>query len=196
MQNITNILKKTALAIIAAAISSGCIFEKYEVSGLQNVMIQLNVSTDVETKATQAPSSDEMNINTLRIYAFRGDKLCGHYYQSSAYAGPVLMDLELPDGESDVDFYLIANEAEMAYENGQVSLTGKMSRQQLEDVKFTALVHSQALPMYCKRTEIIDASDFTAHSAAQSGHEAQLKLNQQVDFILTRSLAKLSVVCA
>ena len=65
MQNITNIFKKTALAIIAAVISTGCISEKYEVSGLQNVMVQINVSTDVEmTKATEAPTADEMKINT------------------------------------------------------------------------------------------------------------------------------------
>ena len=76
MQNITNIFKKTALVIIAAVLSTGCIFEKYEVSGLQNVMIMLNVSTEGEiTKATEAPTSDEMKINTLSIYAFHENRL-------------------------------------------------------------------------------------------------------------------------
>ena len=136
MQNITNIFKKTALMIIAAVLSTGCIFEKYEVSGLQNVMIMLNVSTEGEiTKAAEAPTSDEMKINTLRIYAFHGNRLCGHYYQGTAYDGPILMDLELPEGESDVDFYLIANEAEMAYENDLVRIEERMTRAQLETIK-------------------------------------------------------------
>ena len=196
MQKITNIFLKTALAIIAAVLSTACISEKYEMSGLQNVMIQLNVSADVDTRATEAPASDEMKINTLRIYAFRGNKLCGYLYQGSGYTGPLLMDLELPDGISNVDFYLIANEAEMAYENGLVALSENMSRQQLEDVKYTALVHRTVLPMYCKSTESIDASDLDSGYDAQPGHQGHLKLNQQVDFILTRSLAGLSVYAA
>ena len=105
MQKINNIFKKIALAIIAAVLFTGCIFEKYEVSGLQNVMIMLEVATDgVVTKATEAPTSDEMKINTLRIYAFQGNRLCGHYYLGTAYDGPILMDLELPEGEGNVDF--------------------------------------------------------------------------------------------
>lgn len=197
MQNITNIFKKTALMIIAAVLSTGCIFEKYEVSGLQNVMIMLNVSSEGEiTKATEAPTSDEMKINTLRIYAFHGNRLCGHYYQGTAYDGPILMDLELPDGESDVDFYLIANEAEMAYENGLVRIEERMTRAQLESLKFTALVSRTSLPMYCRKTETINASDYASESVAAEGHQGHLKLNRQVDFLLARSLAKLSVYAA
>ena len=197
MQKINNIFKKIALAIIAAVLFTGCIFEKYEVSGLQNVMIMLEVATDgVVTKATEAPTSDEMKINTLRIYAFLGNRLCGHYYQGTAYDGPILMDLELPEGESNVDFYLIANEAEMAYENGLVHIDDKMTRSQLENIKFTALVSRTALPMYCKKTETIDASDYAAESVAVQGHQGHLKLDRHVDFVLTRSLAKLSVYAA
>lgn len=197
MQKMTEIFKKAALAIIAAVFSTGCILEKYEASGLQNVMIQLNVSADdLITKATEAPTSDEMKINTLRIYAFHGNRLCGHYYQGTIYDGPILMDLELPDGESNVDFYLIANEAEMAYENGLVHIDDKMTRTQLENIKFTALVSRTALPMYCRKTEKIDASDYVSEPVAAEGHQGHLKINRQVDFLLARSLAKLSVYAA
>ncbi len=197
MQNLINIMKNTALAIIVAVFATGCISEKYEVSDLQNVMIQINVSSaDEMTRATETPVASEQTINTLRIYAFRGSRLCGYYYQGSAYVGPILMDLELPDGESDVDFYLIANEAEMAYENGLVSLSERMSREQLEQIKFTALTHRTVLPMYCKSTKTIDASDFSDEIIRPAGHEGHLKINQQVDFVLTRSLAKLSVHAA
>lgn len=196
MQKITNIFKKTALAIIAAVLSTACISEKYEMSGLQDVIIQIDVSADVRTKATEAPTSDEMKINTLRIYAFRGNTLCGHYYQGSTYAAPILMDITLPDGESEVTFYLIANEAEMAYENGVVVLDENMSRAQLDEVKFTALARRTAIPMYCKEKKSINASDFTLEQNDQAGHQGHIRLNEPVNFLLTRSLAKLSVYAA
>ena len=67
MQNINKIFQKTALMIIAAVLSTGCISEEYGMSDLQNVMIKIDVSTDAGmTKAEEAPSSDEMKINTLR----------------------------------------------------------------------------------------------------------------------------------
>ena len=197
MQKTNNIFKQITLMVIAAVLSTGCIFEEYEMSGLQNVMIKIDVSTDDGmTKAEEAPTSDEMKINTLRIYAFQGNRLCGHYYQGSAYDGSILMDLELPEGESDVDFYLIANEAEMAYENGIVILGDDMGREQLEGVRFTSLAHRTSLPMYCKRAVRIDASDFIDEPNVQAGHQGHMKLNQEVTFTLTRSLAKLSVYAA
>ena len=65
MQNLINIMKNTALAIIVAVFATGCISEKYEVSDLQNVMIQLNVSSaDEMTKATETPVASEQTINT------------------------------------------------------------------------------------------------------------------------------------
>lgn len=186
MQNINKIFQKTALMIIAAVLSTGCISEEYGMSDLQNVMIKIDVSTDAGmTKAEEAPSSDEMKINTLRIYAFRGNRLCGYYYQGSTYDGSILMDLEIPEGETDVDFYLIANEAEMAYENGLVSLDADMSRDQLENIRYTSLANRTALPMYCKRTERISASDLIDEPGTQA-----------VEFTLARSLAKLSVFAA
>ena len=79
MQKTNNIFKQITLMVIAAVLSTGCIFEEYEMSGLQNVMIKIDVSTDDRmTKAEEAPTSDEMKINTLRIYAFQGNRLCGH----------------------------------------------------------------------------------------------------------------------
>lgn len=198
MQKMTEIFKKAALAIIAAVFSTGCILEKYEASGLQNVMIQINVSADdLITKATEAPTSDEMKINTLRIYAFQGDRLCGYYYKGSAYDGPILMDLEIPDGVSYVDFYLIANETEMAYENGLVQLSENMTRAQLEAIKFTGLTERKSLPMYCRKlSEPIDANAVSTVGNTVPGHEGHLLISDPVTFTLERSLAKLSVYAA
>lgn len=195
MRKINNIIKTAFLYIVATLAASGCILEKYEFARMRNVIIQLDVTTDTEiTKAT--PSEGENNIGSLRIYAFRGERLCGHYYQSGAYSGPILMDLELPDGVSEVDFYLIANEAEMEYQGGKVTLSENMTRSQLEAVKFTSLLHKETLPMYCLQRESLDASAYTIDPDMPQGHQDHIKLSQEVSFSLTRSLAKLSVYAA
>lgn len=44
MQNISNILKNTALALVAAVFATGCIFEKMAMpEDLQSVLIQVDV---------------------------------------------------------------------------------------------------------------------------------------------------------
>ena len=52
MQKIINITTKTVLAIIAAFLATGCIFEKMDMpKDLQNVLIQVHVSSDsMQTK--------------------------------------------------------------------------------------------------------------------------------------------------
>lgn len=195
MRKNNNIIN-TAVAVIAVAVLAvGCISEKYEHGGLRNVIIQLDVATD-ELLTRSELAESEQTVGTLRIYAFRGEKLCGFYHQSDAYAGPILMDLELPDGESEVDFYLIANEEEMGYHNDVVVFTEDMTREQLENVRFTSLIHRNSLPMYCVQKEIIDVSAYTVDANVPEGHQSHLKLVQQVNFILSRSLAKLSVYAA
>ena len=198
MQNIYNILKNTTLAIFAAVLATACSLEKADVmKGLQSVIIEIEVSAeDIVTRSTEAPEASEQAINTLRIYAFRGDRLCGYYNQTEAYSSPVLMDLELPDGISAVDFYLVANEAAMEYKNDPVVLREDMTRAELESLRFTALAGKTSLPMYCRKTENIDASDLNTAYTPSDYHKGHLKLNQQVQFELTRSLAKLSVYAA
>lgn len=202
MRKTNNIFLNTLLCILAAAFSVSCLMEKDGPSAdRQNVMIQLSVSVgDEMTKLTVLPDEDatEKVINSLRVYAFYGDRPAGYVSrQATALNDPFFMDLELPEsGIHNVDFYVIANEGEMAYENGTVRLTENMTKAQLEAIRFTGLVHSSALPMYCKLTEPIDVDAVSVAANTEAGHNGHLMLLQDIKFELSRSLAKLSVYAA
>ena len=148
-------MTKTALAIIAAVLATGCFFEKMEMpKDLQNVLIQINVSADdMLTKA--APTESESAINTLHVYAFQGDALVGYYHREATAADEhFYMDLTLPEtGTHSVDFYLVANAASMMLHNDPVSLGSEMTRAGLEALKYSRIAADSPLPMYCKQTE-------------------------------------------
>ena len=197
MHRITHIIKNTALCFLAAMLTVSCLSEKEGPSSeRQNVMIQMSVSTGAQTKAQS--TEVEETINSLRVYAFYGDKLAGFAKrQATALDEPFYMDLELPQtGTCNVDFYLIANEAEMADQEGTVQLSNNMTKAQLESIRFTGLVYRNILPMYCKQTESINVDQYLNAANTQNGHQGHFILSQKVAFVLSRSLAKLSVYAA
>lgn len=196
MQKTNKIMIKAALAIITAVLTTGCISEKMDDPGnLQNVLIEIDVRSDaVQTKAS--PTETEKVINSYRIYAFQGTRICGYHHQSGISSEPVLMDLEIPDGESSIDFFIVANEDEMGFENGKVTMSETMTREEIESIRFTSLITRMSLPMYCKQTEILNTADVTANPDAPADHLGHFLLNKKVVFKLQRSLAKISVFAA
>lgn len=197
MQKINNILLSAATLLVAAMMSVSCLEkESIATDDMQSVMIELSVSADGMTKAT--PTTSEEVVNSLRIYAFCGERLAGYATRSTVAQGePFYMDLELPaTGTHDVDFYVVANEEQMAYQNGIVSLSENMTRSQLEAVKFTGLTSGNALPMYCIQKEEINVSEITAAANTEEGHEGHFILAKKVKLDLTRSLAKISLYAA
>lgn len=201
MLNINNIMKNAVLFLLVAMLPSGCMLEKDGPSTkMQDVMIMVNVDLNGMTKAEyEDPTDVEKVINSLRIYAFQAERLAGYTErQAVALNEPFLMDLELPEtGIHNVDFFLIANEAEMAYENGLVQISENMTRSQLESLKFTGLADRKALPMYCMHMkESIDVTKVKEEANTENGHEGHFVLDHSVKFILERSLAKLSVYAA
>ena len=197
MQKFNNIILSTVAFLAAVIMSAGCL-EKDDaaVADMQSVMIELSVSAQGMTKAT--PGASETVVNTLRIYAFYGDKLAGYAARGTVVEGePFYMDLELPaSGTHNVDFYVVANEAQMAYQNDVVTLSENMTRSQLESIRFTGLTSGSALPMYCIQQEEINVSNVTSSANTQNGHEGHIILNQKVKLNLTRSLAKISLYAA
>ncbi len=198
MQTINNIYKYVALLAFTAIFCAGCQNDSDEwmPASEKNVMIELSVSPGELTRAT--PTGTEVTINSLRIYAFYGDKQVGYVYGGATAPGtPFYMDLELPEtGTHNVDFYLIANEAVMSYENSTVTLSEKMTKEELSAVRFTGLRTADALPMYAVKIVPINVDAVSNGSNTISGHEGHFVLTQKVEFALERSLAKLSVYAA
>ena len=197
MHRLNNILSNTIALVAVALMSVGCLLEKEETaSQMQEVMIELSVSAGEMTKASVA--TDESAVNSLRIYAFYGNRLAGYAFRGALAEGePFYMDLRLPEtGLHSVDFYLIANENEMNFENSPVALSETMTRAQLEGIRFTKLSSKSSLPMYCKHTEVINVDQLTSEANAESGHEGHYFLAQKINFNLSRSLAKVSLYAA
>lgn len=199
MKQINNIFRYSLLALLTIAVSVGCQKELGEFAPVEkrNVVIEVSVSAG---ELTRAQSTDmEKVINTLRIYAFYGDKLVGYLdrQQVLTEGEPFYIDLELPaSGTHNVEFYVVANEAEMAYENLPISLDRNLSKSDLEAIKFTGLITRTMLPMYCKQTEAINVDNFSGTENSAAGHIGHIILSQKVTLNLTRSLSKLSVYAA
>ena len=196
-----NIIINTALCIFAAMLSVSCLLEKDGPSAaVQGVMVEMNVSAPGMTKAEYEDATDaEKVINTLRVYAFYGNRLAGYTSRESTALGePFYMDLELPaTGKHNVDFYLIANEEEMADGNSVLQLSENMTISQLESIRFTGLVNRTAIPMYCKKTEVeINVDAVTEQPNTADGHEGHFILADPVTFELEIPLVKLSVYAA
>lgn len=202
MRNITNIIRNILLCILAAFLSVSCMLEKDGPSvGRRSVMIQMSVSVEAMTRAgaTEDATEAEKAIGSLRVYAFHGQRLAGYAVrQATALGEPFYMDLRLPEnGVHDVDFYLVANEDEMAFENGLVQLSENMTREQLEALKFTGLAKAEAMPMYCRHmAEPINVDAVSEVANTEEGHEGHYILQNPVEFVLERSLAKISVYAA
>ncbi len=196
MQKFNNIIL-IAVTLFSTALMSVSCLEKEDVAvDMQEVMIQLSVSAEGMTKS--APTASETAINSLRIYAFYGERLAGYISRGTVLQDdPFYMDLELPAaGSHDVDFYVVANEAQMAYQNGVVTLSETMTRSQLEALRFTGLTSGAALPMYCIQKEEINVADVTSSANTEAGHQGHLILAKKVNFQLSRSLAKISLYAA
>ena len=197
MHKVNNILLNIVLGFIVAMTAVGCQLEKDGPSAdRQSVMIELSVSAPEMTKAT--PTDMEQVINSLHVYAFYGERLAGYASrQATALGEPFYMDLELPEsGTHAVKFYLVANEAEMSYENKNITLTENMTVAQLEGIRFSAMTTGKSLPMYCIQTENINVDAVSDAANNEEGHEGHIILTQKVKFDLTRPLAKVSVYAA
>ena len=196
MHKLTNTIL-SAITLLAASLMSVSCLEKEDVAiDMQSVMIELSVSAGTMTKAT--PTASESAVNSLRIYAFYGERLAGYLSRGTVVEGdPFYMDLELPaTGTHDVYFYVVANEAQMAYQNNVVSLSENMTRSQLEEIRFTGLTSGAALPMSGLQKEEINVSEITAAANTEAGHEGHFILTQKVNLQLSRSLAKISMYAA
>lgn len=196
MQKFNNIVLIAATFLAAVMMSVSCLEKEDIAIDMQNVMIELSVSAEGMTKAT--PTASESAVNSLRIYAFAGERLAGYATRGTVTEGePFYMDLELPaSGIHEVDFYVVANEAQMAYQNDVVTLSENMTRSQLEAIRFTGLTSGHALPMYCIQKEDIDVSEVTSAANTEAGHEGHFILTKKVKLDLSRSLAKISLYAA
>lgn len=195
MYKVMNIFMKAAMAVFAIVLAAGCISEKDMVSSVnaKDVMVMLNVSAGgMQTKAI-----DESAVNTIRIFAFdqSGNKV-GHVYSSSA-GSSFHMILSVPDGQESmtVDFYAIANEETMYYDDSAVTLSDNLTIDELNAIVYSSLITTdQVMPLYGKSEDV--ALALTSGSVHRVDSHTGFLLTESVDINLSRSLAKIGVYAA
>ena len=163
MKNFRNIFLKTAAAALAVTLAAGCVFEKEGPSALtKDVMVLLDVSTsDMLTKAVidggnEGPTTAEENISPVRISAFDSTtgKQIGYADNDNKNDGKFHMVLQVPEGAATMtaDFYVVANEGAMFYNNSAVNLSKQMTVDGLDGLKairYSSLMQNTTdLPMY------------------------------------------------
>ena len=196
MQKTFNIILRAVLTSFAAIVAAACVTEKFDTStGMQSVMLQVNIETGEMTKAD--PTASESAINSVRIYAFRSDGTqAGHFYRATASDDPIVMDLTLPlKGVHDVEFHVFVNEGSMGFMDG-FAFTEKMTQAQLSAAKMHNVIQTEGFPMYCVQTEAVNVENISQYVDSSYDHRYHDYLAQQVNFRLIRPIAKISVYAA
>lgn len=205
MKNFRNIFLKTAAAALAVTLAAGCVFEKEGPSALtKDVMVLLDVSTsDMHTKAVidggnEDPTDAEKKISTVRIYAFDSTgKQIGYADNDNKNDGKFHMVLQVPEGAATMtaDFYVVANEGAMFYNNSAVTLSEQMTVKDLKDIRYSSLMQNTTdLPMYgIVNNYELKLTQGTQHLENNGGHPAGFLLTQTLNIELTRDLAKIGV---
>lgn len=196
MQKTFNIILRAVLIVFTAAFAAACITEKFDTStGLQSVMLQVNIEAGEMTKAV--PTDAESAINSVRIYAFRADGTqAGHFYRAAASDDPIVMDLTLPmKGVHDVEFHVFVNEGSMTFADN-FTFTEKMTQAQLNAAKFHNVNPTSGFPMYCVQKEAVNVENLSQSGTPSYDHRDHDYLAQQVTFKLIRPIAKVSVYAA
>jgi hypothetical protein len=111
--NIKNIVALLAL-LFAAFAFEGCVNDNEQTLREPVVRMTLPISLGTKAVGTEAATDSELSIYSLRVYAFSGGKLAGHYYYSGDAVSKIsfLLDLKLYSSTTQsVMLYAIANES-------------------------------------------------------------------------------------
>lgn len=188
-----------ALLACCGAVLAGCTAEESTSAGEKvGVTVRVNLAARAVDSTDGTPTDEEAALHSVRVYAFMGDEKVGHYYDDTDVAESFLMDMQVRSLSSQtVDFFVVANERAMSKPGSSEQLTEFTSRTALEDFTFTALDTNYGLPMFCKRTVVIDvATDAADNPQTVPGHAGHTLLAQQLDFALQRPVSKLGVFAA
>lgn len=203
-----NLLKIFSCLIIAATMASGC--QKDEpAGGGRKAMITLDVVSGNMTKATEAPTAEEAKLHSIRVYAFAGQRLVGHYFKSMATpveSHSLAMDIEIVSVDDvagntqTVDLYVIANEGSMTLSGGVTAFTENILQGDLWSTRYSSVDPSKGLPMYYYGVHSIQAETVMSGldpepTTDMTGHEGH-QIAQKISVSLVRPLAKIEIYAA
>lgn len=194
MQNISNILNKAILAILAAVLATGCINEKYAMpEDLQSVTVQMNISQETLTKAAPATS-----IGAIEIFAYAGTgtdrRMVGHYYNASYTHAAVYVHLQLPQtGTHDVTFHVVALDAAAVAAGKTISLDDNIS-----EVNLLSATSTDPASIYMTGSSVValDVENVLPAPGAAAGEHSDHTLIGKVAVSLKRMISSVTVHAA
>lgn len=204
MWNIRKIIYTAVAAVCCGLLPLGCVKEDTASLGERHdVTVQLNVGTRTVDETEGIPTGDESGIHSLRVYAFVGGRLAGHYFTDNvaAQSHTFFMDLTFFTNEQKVDFYVVANEQAMQTQ-GQTPpepLSDATTEQQLKNFRFTSLrrdIQAYGLPMFCVQEETLNFENGTDTQPGDPEHAGHTLLKDKIEFSLQRPVGKLGVFAA
>ncbi len=202
-----------------AALLSGCVKDDAPLGEPKMATIQLSVGQRTVTETDGTPTDAESKLYTLRVYAFVGERLAGHYFTDNVTLESgkhtFYMDLKLYSaGKQMVDFYVVANEGAMnlhlpSSPTAVSTLEENTSKNDLKNIWFNNYLkdnlETKGLPMYYRTDKDdsqnppveLDFTDLKEETApAGSGHEGHRLLNKTVAFELERPTGKIGIFFA
>lgn len=211
-----------AVLIGCSALLTGCVNDDEPFAEPQKAVVQLSVGATAAGESTDQTTgeltAEESKLYSLRVYAFVGGRLAGHYFKKfneeeievTMVEGKhkFYMDLTFySTGEQKVDFYVIANEEAMALrimrgaENSDVvTLSETTSEYIIKNVWFHnfiyTIVSTKGLPMYCEQSETLNFTNTGTQTVDVPGHEGHTLLNTKIDFALIRPMGKVNLFVA
>ncbi len=158
----------------------------------ESVMLQINLDTNPMTKSTVAPTDNESMLKSVRIYAFVGNELIGHYFNNGNPAeSSFWMHLDVVtsyNNQSDipVDFIVIANGEALGGIKSDITIDQTTTRAALESLQFSSIAGTHlgtndsfltsGMPNVTSCRYWIDMTEHTPNGAA--GHENHSKITK------------------
>lgn len=206
MRKTGKILYAAALPAVCALLLSGCAKETADASEERHdLVVMMNVATRAVTEVDGTPAAEESAIHSLRIYAFAGGRLAGHYFTDESDMldiSPVefLMDVTMySTSTQELTFYAVANEKAMVRSGNSLSFSESTSESELNGFYFTSLaedISSRGLPMFYKGDYTVDFSKDAAEEPSDPEHQGHTMLEDAIDISLERPVGKLGIFAA
>ena len=200
--NIRSFVALLAL-LFAAFVVVGCNNDHDQTaSGGATTTIILPISIDTRATDSQNATDSELTINEIRVYAFTGDKLAGHYYYSGDAVSKIsfLLDLKLyASATQSVMLYAIANETSFLRYSNTTSLSASTSEAELKSLYFSHVDLEVGLPMFYASASPIalnvadNASAMPEDVVNADDHTNHTLIADVISFELKRAISKIEV---
>ena len=199
--NIKNFVALLAL-LFAAFVLGGCVKNSDQNLREPSVKMTLPISIDTRADGVEAATDSERAINSLRVYAFTGGKLAGHYYYSGDAVSKIsfLLDLKLYSSTTQsVMLYAIANESSFLRYSNITSLNASTSEAELKGMYFSFIDVATGLPMfYASGTPLdlnvtSDASAMPEDVVNGADHDGHTLLAQTISLSVERAISKIEL---